>query len=160
MPLISRTLVIVEARADSEIARPIIQRHLDFVRAVTPSEHIFALDLSGLLDPDVDFFLARLDDRVVGMAALKKLSGSSVELKSMHVVKEARGCGVGRGLLDHLMALATDRGFEQMLLETGTMGEFAAARALYRAFGFEPCEPFGDYSATTSNTFMPLSLPA
>ena len=43
-------------------------------------------------------------------------------------------------------------------LETGTMAEFAAARALYESAGFTACEPFADYRPSDDNCFMTLAL--
>jgi hypothetical protein len=43
-------------------------------------------------------------------------------------------------------------------LETGTMAEFAPARALYESAGFTACGPFADYRASDDNCFMTLLL--
>lgn len=45
-----------------------------------------------------------------------------------------------------------------MSLETGSMAEFAPARALYAGAGFTECAPFGDYVPSTYSTFMTLEL--
>ena len=39
---------------------------------------------------------------------------------------------------------------------TGTMEEFAAARALYREEGFQECGPFGSYAASANTVFVTL----
>jgi putative acetyltransferase len=79
-------------------------------------------------------------------------------LKSMHTAQAARGRGVGRAMVDHLIGVARDRGFRRVSLETGTMAAFAPARALYASAGFRPCGAFGDYSLSPNSTFMTLSL--
>jgi putative acetyltransferase len=38
------------------------------------------------------------------------------------------------------------------------MEGFRPARSLYARFGFEPCEPFGDYAPSPHSTFMTLRL--
>ena len=43
-------------------------------------------------------------------------------------------------------------------LETGTMAEFAPARALYESAGFTACGPFADYRPSDDNCFMTLLL--
>jgi putative acetyltransferase len=43
-------------------------------------------------------------------------------------------------------------------LETGTMAEFAPARALYESAGFTACGPFADYRPSGDNCFMTLAL--
>ena len=38
------------------------------------------------------------------------------------------------------------------------MIEFAAARALYKRYGFSYCEPFGDYVEDPNSVFMTKAL--
>lgn len=132
--------------------------HLDHMRDVTPAEGVFALDLDGLSDPSVSFYSARRAGELVAVGALKDLGGGHGELKSMHVVAEERGQGVGRELLDHLIAVAILRGFQRLSIETGNMPAFAPARRLYAGAGFVECEPFGPYAASTTSTCMTLEL--
>jgi putative acetyltransferase len=95
---------------------------------------------------------------VLGVAAMKELDPAHVELKSMHTAAEARGRGVARALLVHLLEAARARGYQRVSLETGTTPGFAAARALYESAGFTPCGPFGGYPVTGDNTFYTLVL--
>ena len=95
---------------------------------------------------------------MLGVGAIKELDAGRAELKSMHTAAEARGRGVGRTMLTHLLAVARSRGYRQVLLETGTTPGFAAARAMYTAAGFVPAEPFGDYQRTEDNTFYCLDF--
>jgi putative acetyltransferase len=111
-----------------------------------------------LSDPAVILFAARSHSRVVGMAALRRLSSSAVELKSMHVASEMRGTGIGAAILEHVVDVARAWGCDELLLETGPMGAFAPARRLYRRSGFAPCEPFANYAASQWITFMRLDL--
>lgn len=136
----------------------LLERHLAFCHAITPLEHAFALDLDGLRDPSITVFALRRDGELLGVGALKELDPAHGEIKSMHTAAEARGLGVGRALVDHLVATAAARGYTRVSLETGTMDGFAPARALYANAGFEPCGPFGDYEASADNTFMTLAL--
>jgi putative acetyltransferase len=138
--------------------RELLERHLTFAHTHTPPQDVHALDIDGLLDPAVSFYSCRLDGELLGVGALKQLDRGHAELKSMHTVQEARGRGIGRAMLDHLIAVARDRGYLRVSLETGTMPAFAPARALYASAGFEPCGPFGEYQPSPSNTFMTLSL--
>ena len=138
--------------------RALIARHLSFAHEHTPIEDVYALDLEGLLDPAISFFSARLDGTIVGMGAIKQLDAHHGEIKSMHTAAEVRGQGVGRAILDHLVAEARARGYQRVSLETGTMDAFGPARALYAAAGSEPCERFGDYPLDASSAFMTLRL--
>jgi len=90
--------------------RAVLERHLAFCLSETPPEHSFALDVDGLLNPQVTFVSYRDGDEVLGVAAIKELDAADVEVKSMHTTAEARGRGVGRALLDHLLDTALKRG--------------------------------------------------
>jgi len=136
----------------------ILRRHLAFCLSETPPEHSFALDAEGLLDPAVTFFSYRDDGTVLGVGAIKELDPGHGELKSMHTAAEARGRGVGRAVLAHLLIVARSRGYRRVSLETGTTPGFAAARALYVSAGFLPADPFGGYHRTEDNTFYSLAL--
>ena len=137
----------------------LLERHLVFSTSETPPEHSFALDVSGLIHPAITFFSYRADDgQLLGVGALKLLDRESGELKSMHTAAEARGRGVGRSVLAHIIGVARERGLRRIYLETGTTPGFAAARALYASEGFIPCGTFGGYPITGDNTFMTLAL--
>jgi putative acetyltransferase len=138
--------------------RRLLQRHLAFANLHTPAEHVHALDIDGLLDPAVTFFSYRMKGELFAVGALKLLDGSHAEVKSMHTAEGVRGRGIGRAMLHHLLDVASERGCARVSLETGTMAAFAPARALYASAGFRPCEPFGDYLPSPSNTFMTLLL--
>ncbi len=142
----------------TEDVRELLERHLAFARLHTPPEDVHALDVDGLVDPAVTFFSFRLEGELLGVGALKQLDGRHAELKSMHTAQAARGRGIGRAMLDHLVGVARDRGFLRVSIETGSMAAFAPARALYASAGFEPCGPFGDYSPSPNSTLMTLSL--
>ena len=138
--------------------RGLLERHLAFCLSETPPEHSFALDVNRLLDPAVTFVSYRDGGTVLGVAAIKELDAESGEVKSMHTAAAARGRGVGRALLSHLLDVARARGYQQVFLETGTTPGFAAARALYESAGFTPAGPFGGYPQTEDNTFYSVAL--
>ena len=140
--------------------RALLAAHLAFAREVTPEGHVHALDLDGLLDPAVTFFSARRDGRLLAVGALKRLDDGHAEIKSMHTAAAARGQGVGRAMVDHLVATATARGHTRVSLETGTYAAFASARALYARAGFVPCPPFAGYTDNPYSTCMTLVLSA
>ena len=122
------------------------------------AEFAFALDAGGLSSPDITFWTAWHGDVLAGFVALKQLADGSGELKSMRAAPAARGTGVGRALLAHVIAQARARGLSRIDLETGTAALHAPARSLYRSAGFVDCGPFGDYRASPYNQFMTLPL--
>jgi putative acetyltransferase len=139
--------------------RALLGRHLAFAHDNTPAQDVHALDIAGLLDPAITFFSYRDGaGEVLGAGAIRQLSHDHAEIKSMHTEAAARGRGIGRAMLDHLLAVARERGCRRVSLETGAMAAFAPARSLYASAGFTPCEPFGDYQAGPSNLFFTLVL--
>lgn len=138
--------------------RALLQSHLDFAWSSSPPEDVHALGIEGLLDPAVTFFSYRRDGELLAVGALKQLSASHAELKSMHTAVAARRQGIARAMVDHLVGVARERGLERVSLETGSTEEFAAARSLYARAGFSQTGPFGDYSPSPFSTFMTLEL--
>jgi putative acetyltransferase len=140
--------------------RALLGRHMAAMLAATPPEHAFALGVDGLLDPAVTFFSFRTDGELLGVGAIKQLDPEHAEIKSMHSAAAARGRGIGRAMLNHLLGVARSRRCRRVSLETGTMAEFAPARALYESAGFSACGPFADYRPSEDNCFMTLELDA
>ncbi len=82
--------------------------------------------------------VARHGDRVVGWAALSPVSdrcsyGGTAEV-SVYVADDARGRGVGRALLEALVAASEDSGLWS--LQAGVFPENTASVALHRGCGF------------------------
>ena len=142
----------------SDDVRELLAIHLALSQTLTPPEFSFALDVDELVEDGVTFFSARRGGSLVGIAALKRLDESHAELKSMHTREAERRRGVGRALVEHIVAFARAGGYRQISLETGATDDFVAARQLYAELGFSPCPPFGAYAASAYNTFMTRRL--
>jgi putative acetyltransferase len=138
--------------------RELLARHLAYAHETTAPEDVHALDLDALLDPAVTFFSFRVDGELLGVGALKRLDGEHAEIKSMHTAEAARGQGIGRAMLDHLVGFAREAGYRRVSIETGAGPPFAPARRLYASASFEPCEPFADYGPRATAAYMTLSL--
>ncbi len=141
----------------AEIAK-LLEAHLTFAAAHSPPEYAHALDLDALRRPEITFWSAWANGELLGCGALKELAPEEGEIKSMHTAQAHRGKGVGRALLGQILTESRARGYKRLYLETGTPESFEAARALYVGHGFEPCDAFGDYVASSFNTFMTLAL--
>jgi len=137
----------------------LLEAHLDLMRRISPPGHVHALNLDALTSPSITFFTARRDDALLGVGAMKSLDRGRAEIKSMHTAADARGQGVGRRLVQHVIELAAGRNLGWLGLETGSQPEFEPARALYRSFGFEECEPFDSYTTNPFSTCMAIRLP-
>lgn len=136
----------------------LLEQHLAFTSALSPPEDVHALDLAGLSADDISFFSLRVDGELAAIGALRSMAAGTAELKSMHTAAAFRGRGYGRLVLDHLLAVARAAGVTRVLLETGSMDGFAAARRLYASAGFVECGPFPPYAESPNSTFMSLEL--
>jgi len=143
----------IDDLSDPRIAR-FLEEHLDDMRATTPPESIHALDLEKLKQPEIIFWSVWQGEELAGCGALKRLSNTHAELKSMRTARSFRGRGLGTLILEHILREARTRGFRQVSLETGSMDFFAPARALYAKHGFEVCGPFEGYWDDPNSVFM------
>jgi putative acetyltransferase len=136
----------------------LLRHHFDTCHAVTPPGSTHVLDLSKLKSSDVDFWSAWDGDELLAVGAMKRLSDSHGEVKSMHTAEAARRRGAGSEMLRHIIRAARVRGITRLSLETGSFDFFAPARALYMAHGFVECGPFGDYRLDPNSVFLTLAL--
>ncbi|MGB8814508.1 MAG: GNAT family N-acetyltransferase [Paracoccaceae bacterium] len=152
---------MITIRRDSPLAAevlPLLQRHVDLMWASSPPESVHVLDPGALAVPTVAFFTLREGEAVLGMGAVSRIDANHAEIKSMHVVAEARGRGLARVLLDHLLDQARALGYTRLSLETGVEPVFAAARGLYEKAGFIECLPFEGYELDPNSVFMTRTL--
>jgi putative acetyltransferase len=147
----------VDDLSGPEIAA-LLETHLKLMRDTSPPESVHALDLEALRAPEITFWTVWEGATLLGCGALKELERDHGEIKSMHTAAAARGRGVGRAMLAHILAEARRRGYRRLSLETGSPEAFAPARALYAGFGFCPCGPFADYVLDPFSVFMTLEL--
>lgn len=136
----------------------LIASHLAFARGETPSCHVFALPTEALRGEDIELYSCRDDERLLAIGAVRRIGDDHFEIKSMHTAQHARGAGVGRMMLEHLISVATRHGAARVSLETGTSPGFAPARRLYETSGFVTCEPFADYPYSPDNVCMTRKL--
>ena len=145
-----------------DVSRPevlaLLEEHLRSMYEITPPEFVFAFDASKLREPGVVVWTAWKDDVLLGVAALKELSPTHGEVKSMRTPVHLRGQGAGRALLNHILDVARERGYRELFLETGRQPAFTPALTLYRSAGFRECGPFGDYTENGNSVFMSLAL--
>jgi len=134
--------------------RALIARHLAGMRSSSPPESVHAFDVDKLRDPDVTFWSAWVGDQIAGCGALKQLDAGRGEIKSMRVVDAFLGQGIGRAILDHLIAEARGRGMRTLWLETGSAPAFTPALRLYESAGFARCGPFNGYTKDPFSVFM------
>lgn len=143
---------------DDPRVQALLEHHVRSARAETAVGSAHALDLSSLRSADMTFWSAWDGDTLLGVGALKRLSQSHGEIKSMHTSEAWRGVGVGTAMLRHIIDAARAMGMARLSLETGSWPYFHPARSLYRKHGFVECPPFGDYVPDPNSVFMTLEL--
>lgn len=136
----------------------LLEEHLANMYELSPPEQVFALDLSKLRADDITFWTVWEEERLLGCGALKELTSTHGEIKSMRTPAAARGRGAGRAVLAHIISVAQQRGYTRLSLETGTHAAFEPARNLYRSKGFVVSGPFGSYLPNEHSAFMELRL--
>lgn len=140
--------------------RDLLALHLAGMHASSPPGHVFALDLSGLQDPQVTVWTVWRGDTIVAIGAMKLLSDEAAELKSMRTHPRHLREGAASCLLDHMIEQARQRGLRRLSLETGVGPAFSPALALYRTRGFVDGEAFAGYQRSAFNQFLHLQLRA
>ncbi len=91
--------------------------------------------------PSGILLLARCADHAAGCIALRKLDASICEMKRLYVRPADRGRGLGRMLVERLIADARMIGYERMRLDT-VESAMKDAVALYRRMGFREIAPY------------------
>src|SRR5262245_4314220 len=151
-------MVIVPGDFENAQLLTLLRLHLAGMHASSPPGSVYALDLSGLKALDISVYTAWLDDKLLGMAALKQLDVATGEIKSMRTDPGHLRKGVAAALLNHILNVAKQRGYRRLSLETGSGDAFEPALALYRKNGFVDGEAFGGYEVTSFNQFLHLDL--
>jgi len=145
-----------------DLSRPaihaLLNEHLQNMYELSPPESVHALDLAKLRAPGITFWTAWEGPVLLGCGALKELDPKHGEVKSMRTPNALRRRGAGRALLERIIEVARERGYERLSLETGSMEAFTPAQKLYESFGFGYCGPFGDYVEDPNSVFMTLRL--
>jgi len=145
-----------------DLSRPqvlaLLEEHLRNMYELSPPDKVFAFDAGKLKAPDITFWTAWSGELLLGCAALKELSPTEGEIKSMRTPRVQRRTGAGRALLNHIIKVACSRAYRVLYLETGRHSAFLPAQALYRSAGFTLCGPFGSYRENGNSVFMSLPL--
>jgi putative acetyltransferase len=157
-PSASVSLTIREDDLSSAATQRLLAFHLEQMHRHSPAGSVFALDLSGLRIPQVTVWTTWRGQQIVAVGAMKALDGTSAELKSMRTHPDHLRQGAAACILDHIIAVARQRGLKRLSLETGSGPAFEAALTLYRKRGFTEGDAFADYLPSSFNRFFHLQL--
>ena len=127
-----------------------------------PSEADMAARRADVLGRNLPWLVAEKDGEVLGFAYANWFKPRpayrfSAE-DSIYVHDAARGQGVGRAVLEHILGQAVDLGYQRISLETGSQPFFEPAWQLYLRYGFADCAPFGSYRPDPHSRFMTRAL--
>jgi ribosomal protein S18 acetylase RimI-like enzyme len=93
-------------------------------------------------EPRGGLWLARLGDRLAGCVALRPLDAHDAEMKRLYVRSAFRGCRIGRALAEHVIAVAREK--EYRVLRLDTLPSMRDAQRLYERLGFVGTPPYND----------------
>jgi putative acetyltransferase len=136
-------LAIEQVITPTDDARTLIGELDAELHSVYSAEQRHGLSIEQVFEPEVLFFVARLDGEAVGCGGVSFKDGLA-EVKRMYVRPSVRGKSVARAILAHLEEQARARGITSVVLETGD-AQHAAIRFYQRA-GFRHCTAFGSYA--------------
>jgi len=114
--------------------------------------------LAEFAPPSGRLLLASFEGQVAGCAGLRRLSPEIGEMKRVYVRPAFRRKGLGRALIEGVIAAARLIGYGKLRLETANFME--GAQALYRSLGFELIEPYREIPDVMKHlgVFMELNL--
>ncbi len=100
--------------------------------------------------------IAEMNGKIVGGGGIYPTDGLPVdtcELVKMYLLPEARGTGLGKGMIEKCLQQAKENGFKQVYLET--MPELKQSLNVYAKFGFEYLKgPMGNSGHTGCSLWM------
>ena len=105
----------------------------------------FESELAGLpgkyAPPTGGLFLAVIDEKIAGCIALRKLDDETCEMKRLFVREAFRGLGLGKMLIEEIIAEAKNIGYKRMRLDT-LPDKMPKAVELYNSHGFQEIAPY------------------
>ena len=91
---------------------------------------------------------------MLGSVGLYPVNKTTCELRKMYLIPSARGLGLGKYVLERVIARARALGFKRIVLETSS--KLIAANQLYNKFGFKPMA--SDHLASRADQAYKLDL--
>ena len=145
----------VESEEQRSSAGALIHEYLDWLNGRLQDEHGLRFDVEAMVKsdlsdaqkfhpPDGRFYLARYQNQISGVGCLKKLADGVAEAQRMYVPPTFRGNGIGRAILNRLIADARSLGYRQLRLES--LKFLDTAHALYHSAGFRDIDPYAGNS--------------
>ena len=96
--------------------------------------------LDRLLPPNGRLYLAQVEGEFVGAGAIKELDQKRGELKRIYVRPQARGLGVGKAILQQLIADGRSLGYSKIMLSSPDFAK--TSHQMYYAHQFTDTTPY------------------
>jgi GNAT superfamily N-acetyltransferase len=140
-----------ETAEDQSRVRELFGEYLQWANERLNEEFGIDFDIESMLERDMAklqiflpprgrLLLATEESQAAGIACMKRIRRDMGEIKRMYVRPEFRGRGIGRVLLEALIAQAQQMGYPTV---RGDSARFMkAAHSLYRSAGFQEIEPY------------------
>lgn len=155
---VSRISVVRAAIADLPVVRAMLEEYAVWI-GVDLSFQDFRRELRELpgdyAPPGGDLYIARQGDETAGMVAFRAGPNGRAEMKRLFVRPSARGGGVGRVLVQHVIDGARTAGYTHMVLDT--LPIMQDAQHMYERFGFRDIAPYYD-SPIAGTRYLELDL--
>ena len=133
----SRIVRISDRQEKQEIARAVLEALPEWFE-VEASREKYIADCTGWI-----FLAAKENDETAGFLCLKETGKDTVELAVMGVLKKCHRKGIGRALLEHAKAIATEDGYSFLQVKTVRMGmyeDYDITNRFYLSCGFKEFE--------------------
>ena len=148
-----RSIRQAETDEDQAPIRELFWEYLEWVNTRCDEEYGFTFDVKSTLEQDMAklevflppygrLLLAIEGARAAGIACMKRIGKDTGEIKRMYTRAEFRRRGIGRALLEALIAEAQEKGYATVRLDSARF--MKAAHSLYRSAGFHEIEPYAE----------------
>ena len=148
----------IENNFDNLEVNELLINHFNELRSVSPEGSTHVLDIDGLKNQSIKFWSLWEDTKLVGCGALKFLSKTHGEFKSIRVADKFKKKGYGKRIIVDLLSKSKVLGIQEISVETGAGEFFLPARKLFKSCGFEECEPFAHYSLDPNSCYYNLEI--
>ena len=156
--MILKNMKSIENNFDNLEVNELLIKHFNELRSVSPEGSTHVLDIDGLKNQSIKFWSLWEDSKLVGCGALKFLSKTHGEFKSIRVADNFKNKGYGKKIINDLLSKAKVLGIQKISVETGAGKFFLPARKLFKSCGFEECEPFAHYSLDPNSCYYNLKF--
>ena len=144
----------IEGNFDHPEVNELLSKHFVELKAASPKGSTHVLDIPGLKISSIKFWSLWENQKLLGCGALKFLSKTHGEFKSIRVHDNFRNKGNGIKIIKHLIIEAQKLDINRLSIETGAGKFFEPARKLFKNCNFEPCKPFAHYKEDINSIYL------